>query len=94
MVFPTPGTSSTRVWPRLSKATTPSRMASSFPMITRPTLATMRSMVSACSRLTVDSTIVDGDVVNLRVLSKSGGCDDGFDVGFSIGPESYLLVQS
>jgi len=40
--------------------------------------------------LTVDSATVADDVVKLRVLSISGGCDDGYDVGFSIGPGSYL----
>src|SRR5260370_30542171 len=42
MVLPTPGTSSIRMWPRLSSAITQSSISAALPTSTRPTFSTIR----------------------------------------------------
>src|SRR6202162_717995 len=43
MVFPTPGTSSIRMWPRLSSAMAQSSISALLPTSTRPTFSTIRA---------------------------------------------------
>src|SRR3989441_11317974 len=55
MVFPTPGTSSIRTWPRLSSAMTHSSISASLPTSTRLTFRTMRSPKAATLPFSIGS---------------------------------------
>src|SRR5215813_9757208 len=83
VVFPTPGTSSMRRWPRARRPTTASRITWGLPTNARPTF---------CSSLRIRSRELDMDFHYTLAAPETGATADGINCAWS-GPASEFAIH-